>query len=170
MRNPLLLAVLAALLLAGCATDAPVEADPTVPPLHPSIDGYPDALVTLEGPDAAVEEVAVKVAATEARRKHGLMEVEELPAGTGMLFVFDEERQGAFWMKDTLVPLSIAFASSDGDILEILQMEPCESEPCPLYDPRVTYRYALEVPAGWFDDVGVDDRWTLELPTDLDRG
>lgn len=173
--------VILGLLLPGCATDpardavapspdASVETAPSVPPLHPSVDDYPETVVTLSGPGDAHERVAVKVADTSERRRHGLMEVEELPPGTGMLFVFGEDRAGAFWMKDTLVPLDIAFIGSDGDVLVILGMEPCEEEPCTLYDPEVSYRYALEVPRGWFAEVGVDEDWTLERPLPAPSG
>ncbi|MBW3562927.1 MAG: DUF192 domain-containing protein [Actinobacteria bacterium] len=173
--------VILGLLLAGCASepardatvpspDASVEAAPSVPPLHPSVDDYPETVVTLSGPDDGRERVAVKVADTSERRQHGLMEVEELPAGTGMVFVFGEDHEGAFWMKDTLVPLDIAFIASDGDVREILQMEPCREDPCPRYGPGVSYRYALEVPRGWFAEVGVDEDWTLERPLPAPSG
>lgn len=168
-------------LLAGCAAepardatvpspDASVEPAPSVPPLHPSIDGYPDTVVTLAGPDDATQRVAVKVADTPERRQHGLMEVEDLPNGTGMLFVFGEDRTGSFWMKDTLVPLSIAFVGVEGELLAILDMEPCESDPCERYDPDVAYRYALEVPQGWFEDVGVTEDWTMQRPLPAPSG
>ena len=65
------------------------------------------------------------------------MNRETLPADAGMAFVYPEDVRGAFWMKDTLIPLSIAFYSGDGRILKILDMEPCKADPCPLYDPGV---------------------------------
>lgn len=134
------------------------------PPLHPTVDAYPAALVDLVSPDGSrTHRLAVRVADTPERRRHGLMEVPVLPYGTGMLFVFEESRRGAFWMKGTLVPLSIAFAAADGTIRAVLAMEPCRSEPCPLYDPEVDYRTALEVPQGWFGDVGVEVGWRLRV-------
>ena len=60
-----------------------------------------------------------------------------LPADAGMVFVFSEDSPRPFWMKDTLIPLSIAFYAGDGRILRILDMEPCDADPCPLYDPEV---------------------------------
>ena len=80
-----------------------------------------------------------------------------------MIFLFDEDYVGGFWMKDTLIPLSIAFAGADGTILAILDMEPCESDPCEIYDPGVAYRSALEVNQGAFDAWGVQvgDRLSL---------
>ena len=67
-------------------------------------------------------------------------------------------------MKNTLIPLSIAFADAEGTIVSILDMEPCEADPCEIYDPGVPYRSALEVNQGAFDDWGVQvgDRLTLE--------
>jgi uncharacterized protein len=128
--------------------------EPDVPPLHPDIDGWDAAVVTLRGATEAAR-VDVRVATSAAQRRRGLMRVPELPDGSGMLFVFEEERTGAFWMKDTLVPLDIAFAAADGTIRATLTMTPCEADPCPVYDPGVPYTMALEVPAGWFVRNGI---------------
>ena len=128
---------------------------PDVPPLSPEVDGLDETVVSI---DVARGEVRVdaKVADTDAERRQGLMGVPELPPGVGMLFVFPDERRGGFWMKDTLVPLDIAFVGSDGVVLEILSMQPCTTDPCPVHDPGVDYRYALEVPEGWFAANGVE--------------
>ncbi len=100
-------------------------------------------------------EVPVEVADTQEEREVGLMNRESLPADAGMIFLFDDDNVGGFWMKDTLIPLSIAFADADGTILSILDMDPCEADPCEIYDPGVPYRSALEVNQGAFDDWGV---------------
>jgi uncharacterized membrane protein (UPF0127 family) len=134
----------------------PVTHSTSVPPLHPSIDGYDEATVELVTA-TTVHRLAVKVAATQGERAHGLMEVTELPDGTGMLFVYDDDRTGGFWMKDTLVPLDIAFAAADGTIVSILAMDPCTVDPCPTYTPDAPYRSALEVPQGWFARMGVTE-------------
>jgi uncharacterized protein len=135
-----------------------------VPPLHPSVDDYPEAWVTITRADGEPIELPVRHADTGARRAHGLMEVQDLPAGTGMLFTFDGERTGGFWMKDTLVPLDIAFVDSADEIVAILAMEPCETDPCPVYEPGASYRSALEVPQGWFaaQGIAVGDRLVYE--------
>jgi uncharacterized protein len=114
--------------------------------------------------DAGEVEVTVEVADDDEEREVGLMNRESLPADAGMLFVFEEDSSGGFWMKNTLIPLSIAFADSGGTILRILDMEPCEADPCEIYDPGVFYRSALEVNRGAFDRLGVEegDRLTLE--------
>jgi uncharacterized protein len=84
------------------------------------------------------------------------MGVEHLPDDAGMLFAFPADHDGGFWMKNTLVPLDIAYAEADGTIVAIEHMVPCEEDPCPTYEPGATYRVALEVPGGWFEDRGVE--------------
>lgn len=105
----------------------------------------------------------VEVADTEAARERGLMGRTELADGAGMLFVWPEDTTASFWMKDTLIPLSVAFIAADGRIMRILDMEPCPADPCPTYDPRASYRMALEVRQGSFarNGVRVGDRATL---------
>jgi hypothetical protein len=110
--------------------------------------------------------IAVEIADTTSERAHGLMGRTTLPADAGMAFVFPEDQRGPFWMKDTLIPLSIAFYSGDGRILKILDMEPCDADPCPLYDPEVAYRGALEVNQGAFAGWGISagDRLRITSP------
>jgi uncharacterized protein len=95
--------------------------------------------------------LTVQVADTPKIRDKGLMFVEKLPENEGMLFAFSGETYGGFWMKNTLIPLSIAFLDSDGKILKILDMIPCKEDVCPTYDPEISYHYALEVNIGWFE-------------------
>jgi uncharacterized protein len=101
--------------------------------------------------------IDVEVAETEEQRQFGLMHRDSLPADQGMIFIFFRDTQGPFWMKNTRIPLSIAFFDLNGRIVKILDMEPCEANPCPLYDPGVTYRGALEVNRGAFDRWGVEE-------------
>jgi uncharacterized membrane protein (UPF0127 family) len=101
--------------------------------------------------------IDVEVAETDEQRRLGLMHRESLDEQSGMVFIFFEPTHGGFWMKNTLIPLSIAFFDVDGEILEILDMEPCEADPCPSYDPGVTYRGALEVNQGAFEEWDVDE-------------
>jgi uncharacterized membrane protein (UPF0127 family) len=110
--------------------------------------------------------IAVEIADSPSEREQGLMNRETLPADAGMAFVYPQDVRGAFWMKDTLIPLSIAFYSGDGRILKILDMEPCQADPCPLYDPGVAYRGALEVNQGAFADWGISagDRLRITSP------
>lgn len=117
--------------------------------------------------DTGTEEVrvSVEVADDDGERRRGLMFRESLPEDAGMVFVFEGDESGGFWMKDTLIPLSIAFYDADGRILRILDMEPCRADPCQVYDPGVEYRGALEVNRGAFRRWGVEagDRVQLEL-------
>ena len=75
-----------------------------------------------------------------------------------------EDEDGGFWMNNTLISLSIAFAAADGTIVSILDMEPCEADPCEVYEPGATYRSALEVNQGAFSRWGVQvgDRIMVE--------
>jgi hypothetical protein len=91
------------------------------------------------------------------------MHRESLDDDAGMIFMFFEEQQGGFWMKNTLIPLSIAFFDANGEILRIMDMRPCEADPCPVYDPEVTYMGALEVNQGAFDRWGVEEGDTILL-------
>ena len=84
-----------------------------------------------------------------------------------MDFVFEEPVEATFWMKDTLIPLSIAFADAKGKIVKILNMKPCKADPCRVYDPGVGYRFALEVNRGVFKELGVTEGWTMQIPEEL---
>jgi uncharacterized protein len=105
----------------------------------------------------------VELARTDAERQRGLMNRRSLPAKAGMVFLYPADHRGAFWMKNTLIPLDIAFYGARGKILRILTMQPCRRDPCRVYDPNVTYRGALEVNAGSFRRwrVRVGDRVTV---------
>lgn len=142
------------------ATDLPVS-PVAVPPLHPSVDDWPAGQVVVDpGDGAAPLAVAVRIADTSERRSHGLMEVEEVPDGVGMWFVYDEDSDGAYWMQGTLTNLDIAWVDDRGRIVATETMVVCEEDPCPRYDPQTSYRTALEVRAGWLadHDVEVGDR------------
>jgi len=94
--------------------------------------------------------VQVEIARTSAERQRGLMYRRTLPAKAGMVFVFSQAVSNGFWMKNTLIPLDIAFYDGRGRILRILTMQPCRRDPCRVYEPGVSYRAALEVNAGSF--------------------
>ena len=145
----------------AAATPEGEAAAATPEPLQPS-EGFDSAVITLSSGDERIA-VPVWVADDEPLRQRGLMHRTSLPSGAGMLFVFDEPSNGGFWMKNTLIPLSIAFIDDDGRVLETLDMEPCEADPCPVYTPGVTYRYALEVNRGFLDEHGVATGWTMDL-------
>jgi len=86
-----------------------------------------------------------ELALTADERGVGLMHRKRAPKD-GMLFVFPRETTGAFWMKNTLVPLTIVFFDSQGTEVRRFSMTPCREDPCRIYRPRRPYRFALELP------------------------
>ena len=87
-----------------------------------------------------------------------------LSPDAGMVFLFDRPTENAFWMKNTLIPLSIAFWDGSGRIVSILDMAPCRRNPCPLYSPGEPYIGAVEVNRGFFTAhrIQVGDRVELD--------
>ena len=96
--------------------------------------------------------ISAELAKTAEERSKGLMFREKLHDGDGMLFIFEKDQYLSFWMKNTSIPLSIAYISSDGIIIDIKDLHP-HNENSVLSSRMV--RYALEVPQGWFSRVGV---------------
>src|SRR5215203_7432784 len=86
---------------------------------------------------------------------------EALAEDAGMLFIFDQEQPLSFWMKDTLIPLSIAYIDGSGTIVDIQDMQPLDETLHPSATPA---RYALEVNQGFFGERGVTVGDTVELP------
>ena len=127
--------------------------------------GRPTAEYRLEPLDGPAVTVRLEIAADPAARARGLMGRREVPEGTGMVFLYPEDVAEAFWMKHTLVPLSIAFVAADGRVVSVAEMTPCEADPCPSYAPAGPYRYAVELAAGAFPAAGVD-KGARVVPTD----
>lgn len=97
-------------------------------------------------------EIQVEVARTPGERAVGLMGRKHLGKEEGMLFVFEEEGYHSFWMKDTLIPLSIAFIDKKGQIVKITDMKPLTMTSHP---PPKPILYALEMNQGWFSRNGI---------------
>lgn len=111
--------------------------------------------------------LVVELAISPTEQETGLMHRTRLEDGHGMIFVYKEDRRLSFWMKNTLVPLSIAYLGADGTIKEIHDMEPLSL--APIESGRYV-RHALEVPRGWFDRVGIKPGDRFDLSTlDLAR-
>lgn len=112
----------------------------------------------------AGNEVTVELARTPLERQLGLKHRRWLPESHGMLFVFPEEKHLSFWMKDTYIPISIAFISRDGNITQIEYMEPMSLHS---HVSQEEAMYALEMTAGWFErhHVKVGDK--VELPPEV---
>jgi uncharacterized membrane protein (UPF0127 family) len=96
--------------------------------------------------------IRAQLAITPQQRQIGLMHRREMPNHEGMLFVFDAPAQQCFWMRNTLIPLTIAFLADDGTVVNLADMQPqsddshCSARPV---------RYALEMNQGWFAKRGV---------------
>ena len=92
------------------------------------------------------------------------MGVEELGERQGMVFLHGEPDEGAFTMRETLIPLSLGVWGPEGRLRAILDMVPCRAEPCPTYDPGVAWVGAVEVNLGLFErnGIGVGDPVRLE--------
>ena len=97
-------------------------------------------------------EITVETAETQEAQEKGLMGRESLDEDRGMLFVYDLDSRKSFWMKNTKIPLSIAYIAADGTIREIYDMEPLSTR---TVDSRYSVRYALEVNLGAFQRHGI---------------
>ena len=101
---------------------------------------------------AGIHVITAEIASTPQSRMIGLMMRERLATNHGMVFVFEDKSQHCFWMRNTLIPLSIAFIDDDGTIVNIADMTPkSEASTC----PQRPVRYALEMDQGWFAKRGV---------------
>ena len=92
--------------------------------------------------------IVAEVADEPQERSAGLMFRKNLPTDSGMLFVFPEPERAAFWMKNTTLPLSVAYLNQSGTILEIHDLEPLNEKPVPSAFQNIAY--ALEMSQGWF--------------------
>lgn len=92
------------------------------------------------------QKLTVALADLQWRKTHGMQEVRDIEPLAGMAFVFQRNVHNGFWMKDTEMPLQIGFFSRTGLLLESVVMDPCRTSNCPVYVPRDSYRYVLELP------------------------
>jgi uncharacterized membrane protein (UPF0127 family) len=130
-------------------------------------DGVPTATVVVSDDEGGRTALTVELARTPAEHSRGLSLREDLPEDRGMLFVFAEDSTAGFWMKDTSIPLSVAFLAQDGTILDIQEMEPFSTE---VHRPGGPYRYALEVNRGWFQRHGFQSGDQVEVPDSVQAG
>ena len=137
--------------LAGCG-------DSDAPHLYPTI------ALTLRAADDTTAELTAEVVTTSSERAQGLMFRDSLPEDEGMLFVFPAETSTGFWMKNTQIPLTIAYLAADGTVLELRTGEPFNET---LLTPAQPYRYTLEVNEGWFERHGLGAGAQVVLPPDL---
>ena len=128
----------------------------TLPPTTTEAPVVPAELEGFEVRPLAIQDgeltylLSVAVADTAAKRAQGLMGVVDLGDLDGMLFEFPDLTSGTFWMKDTLIPLDIAFFAPNGSWVDNFTMQPCTEEDCPNYSAAGQYQYAVEVPDAGF--------------------
>jgi uncharacterized membrane protein (UPF0127 family) len=108
----------------------------------------PKATLTL-----GAHSLTAQIAADDASRERGLMFRTNLAENEAMVFVFPSPQPVSFWMKDTPIPLSIAYVGPSGRIFEIHDLKPFDETPIPSASPAVTY--AIETPQGWFAKHGI---------------
>lgn len=110
--------------------------------------------------------IKVELAVTQKQRQKGLMYRETLPENEGMLFVFPEEQIQSFWMKNTPIPLDVAFFDSDGYLLEIQSMQPYSEK---IHQSSEPAKYALEMNKGWFKKNNIKRYAKLKLTEEIQQ-
>lgn len=149
MRGGLALVAVVLAASAACAGDEPSGTP----------DGFEARVAVVTAPGGVdSSERCLWIADTSDRRARGLMGVTDLGSADGMAFVHEEPTTGRFWMKDTLIPLSIAFYDTDGMFMDVFDMEPCTAtDPgdCPRYDTPAAYRIAVETRRGDAERLGL---------------
>lgn len=108
---------------------------------------------------AGMHVLNVEVAQTPEQHQIGLMFRKTMPTNDGMLFIFDRPGQQCFWMKNTLLPLSVAFISDDGSIANIEDMKP---QTLDSHCSTKEVRYVLEMNDGWFSKRGIKPGMKLQ--------
>jgi uncharacterized membrane protein (UPF0127 family) len=167
------LAVILVLLLAGCGgtqadTNTGSQANPQAsrsPAAEKNATSGPSGLhtLTIDASGGEKVEVRVEIADNLVEQAKGLMYRTALGENRGMLFVYPVERELSYWMKNTLIPLSIAYIDSGGRIVDILDMKPLDDKP-PHYVSSEPVQYALEVNRGFFEKRGVKEGDRVDLP------
>ena len=158
----LALFVASLLLMAGCGADQGEVPDESIPATT-ATEPETAKTTTLNIVNSFGErtEVEVEIADDDNERQRGLMGRTELAENAGMLFVYEAEQPRSFWMKDTLIPLSIAYISAEGWIVDIQDMQPLDETSYPSAEPA---KYALEVNQGFFRERGIQVGDRLDLP------
>lgn len=120
--------------------------------------GFGEVVVTVVDRSGARHQWCLLAAVTEAQRERGLMEVRSPSLGgyDGMVFTFDTDQAGGFYMRDTPMPLSIAYVGAGGRVVKTDDMAPCrDSADCPTYPSGGAFRTAIEVPQGRLGRLGI---------------
>ena len=131
-------------------------------------EGFTQTAAVVTRADGTPCELCLWVADTSEERARGLMAVTDLGGADGMAFVYTEPTTGAFWMKDTVMPLTIGWFGADGAFVSASDMPPCtetNSALCARYAPAGPYTTAVEVPAGRLAELGIGPGSRLQLLT-----
>ncbi len=152
----LVLAVALAVAMLGCDGEAPAP-----PPSPDRPRRLPTATIRVGRSPLVVE-----IADDDAERRKGMMFRERLADDEAMLFVFDREANLRFWMKNTPVDLDLAYIAADGTITQVERMKAHVLDPVYSREP---VRFALEVPAGWFERHGIGVGTNVAIPANVGR-
>ena len=134
------------------------QVEGAVDPERVLLDGFEEVGLTVEPPDGSLLAWCLLAALTQQQRARGLMEVTDLQGYSGMAFIYEQDVENDFYMRNTPMPLSIAWVTADGDVVTTTDMEPCEDrDGCPTYAPDGPYRYAIEVPQGGLEALGITE-------------
>jgi uncharacterized membrane protein (UPF0127 family) len=127
------------------------------------LEGFDELAVSIEAEDGSLA-WCLLAALTADQRARGLMEVTDLQGYEGMVFVYEEDVENGFYMRNTPTPLSIAWIAADGSVVDTADMAPCEDrDGCPTYRPSGPYRYAIEVFQGRLDELGITESATVRV-------
>jgi uncharacterized membrane protein (UPF0127 family) len=128
------------------------------------LDGFGEVAIKVTAPDGKVLSFCVLHATTPEQRQRGLMTVTDLRGYTGMAFSYDADTTVGYYMRNTPLPLSIAYVAADGALVSTADMAPCEDrEGCQSYPPAGAFRHAVEVPQGYFPDMGIAPGARIEV-------
>ena len=139
------------------------DVDPDVDPDVVLPEGFELVAARVTEPDGTVCDLCLWLADDADQRGRGLMSVTDLGPADGMAFRYPSPRTGNFWMKNTLLPLSIAFYAPDGGYLDAFDMEPCTGDPCRRYPTARDFLVAVETTQGGLADIGMTPGSNLEL-------
>ena len=143
--------------LGGPAGSVPAGLTPPGNPDRVPFGDFSEVAIAVERADGQGLLASCLLAALDdAQRARGLMEVTDLQGYDGMAFVYQEDVTNGFYMRNTPMPLSIAWIDAAGGLVSTVDMAPCEDrEGCPTYPPGGPYRMAIEVPQGRLADLGI---------------
>ena len=147
--------MLLATLLSACGPDDGGESE--------ALAGFDREAMTIVTASGGSVDLQAEIAETREQRAQGLMGRRELAPDSGMLFVIEPPGRG-FWMKGTELPLTVAFISACGELVDFADLEPLSEE---IKNTDRPYAFALEMQRGWFSDHGIAPGDVIQLPERL---